>query len=188
MLIGITGCLGSGKSHILKLISHHFHYQTYSCDEFVKEAYLDNEIKKKLDKSFNCLINDQVDKDIIKNNLNDDNTQKLNNIIHPYVILKIKNIAIKAKNELIFIEVPLLFEANLTNLFDYTIAISVNDNLRHKMLEKRDVRQYQNMIKLEQQQFDNDTKVKLANFVINSNYDEVENLKQLEVIIQKINS
>ena len=66
MIIAITGCIGSGKSYILHKINEIYGYKIYSSDEFVKESYLNAQIKKELDNHFHCLINDEVDKSIIK--------------------------------------------------------------------------------------------------------------------------
>lgn len=188
MLIAITGCIGSGKSYILQILAKHFHYQTYSCDDFVKASYFDAAILSKIDEKFHCVIAGKVDKNLLKNQLNEHNIQTLNDIIHPYVINKIKQIKANNKDEIIFIEVPLLFESNLTYLFDYSIMIYVDDTLRHQMLKKRDTSQYENMLKLEQYQFNSAKKASLASFVLNSKYDEIENIKQLEAIISKIKS
>jgi dephospho-CoA kinase len=71
-------------------------------------------------------------------------------------------------------------------LFDYIIAISVDDETRHQRIKIRDSENYENMIKLEKHQYDNDKKASLADFVIYSGNDDLNILNQLDNIISKI--
>ena len=57
MLIAITGCIGSGKSFLLNKIKSIYGYETYSCDDFVLDAYKQQDIIKKLNDEFDCLVN-----------------------------------------------------------------------------------------------------------------------------------
>ena len=131
-------------------------------------------------------IDNKVNKELIKNKLNDENIKLLNGIIHPFVIDKIKEVKEKYKNSIAFIEVPLLFETNIEYLFDFTISISVNDSLRRKRLLNRNALDYKKMIELEKYQYDNDKKASLADYVINSSEDDSQNLLNLEKIIKNI--
>ena len=180
MLIGITGCIGSGKSYVLEKINKIYGYETYSADAFVADSYNDEDIKRKLDDVFKCLVNKKIDKNIIKNKLNDDTIILLNNIIHPYVKDRIK---LLENNSIIFIEVPLLFESKMEDLFDYTISISINDELRHQRLKNRNIQNYKNMLQLEKYQYDNEKKAALADFVI---INDSKLKEQLDNIISKI--
>ena len=186
MIIAITGCIGSGKSYIASIIQNHFGYDTFSCDTFTVNAYEDKLVKEKLDKEFNCLVNDKVDKKIIKSKLNDDTIKTLNSIIHPYVKNQILKVKEKYKESLAFIEVPLLFETNMESLFDKSLVISVDETLRHQRLKDRNPNNYQEMIKLEKYQLSNEEKVEKADYVLHSAYNELDNKKQLSNIIDKI--
>ena len=186
MIIAITGCIGSGKSFYTSKINSIYNYDVFSADTFSKMAYDDENVKLKLNKAFNCVIDNKVNKELIKNKLNDENIKLLNGIIHPFVIDKIKEVKEKYKNSIAFIEVPLLFETNIEYLFDFTISISVNDSLRRKRLLNRNASDYKKMIELEKYQYDNDKKASLADYVINSGEDDSQNLLNLEKIIKKI--
>jgi dephospho-CoA kinase len=186
MIIAITGCIGSGKSYILSKINEIYGYDIYSSDEIVKQSYFDDTIKSKLDEHFKCIVNNQVDKSIIKSKLTSENVNVLNSIIHPYVINKIKEIKENSKNELVFIEVPLLYESKMEIFFDYVIAVSVDDNLRRNRLKNRDEKSYLEMVKLEKYQLSNEEKCKNADFILHSSVDDADNLSQLDKIIKKI--
>ena len=71
-------------------------------------------------------------------------------------------------------------------LFDKTLVISVDDNLRHQRLKDRNLNNYQEMIKLEKYQLSNEEKVKRADYVLFSIYNELDNISQLSKIIEKI--
>ena len=187
MIIAITGCIGSGKSFYTSKINSIYNYDVFSADTFSKMAYDDERIKLKLNKAFNCVIDNKVNKELIKNkNAAVKFGRFVNGIIHPFVIDKIKEVKEKYKNSIAFIEVPLLFETNIEYLFDFTISISVNDSLRRKRLLNRNASDYKKMIELEKYQYDNDKKASLADYVINSSEDDSQNLLNLEKIIKKI--
>lgn len=186
MIIAITGCIGSGKSYILNQIHVLHNIDVFSADEFTLKAYEDPSIKEKLSKEFNCVVDGKVDKSIIKQQLNNSNIEILNGIIHPFVKDCIINIKNKYFNSLAFIEVPLLFETNMDSLFDASLAIDIEDELRHKRLKERNGKAYEYMLKLEKQQFSNEEKKKRATFVLKSTENDKENIKQLNDILNVI--
>ena len=49
MIVAITGCIGSGKSYILKQINSLHNMDVFSADEFTLQAYENEIIKQKLD-------------------------------------------------------------------------------------------------------------------------------------------
>ena len=177
MIIAITGCIGSGKSYIASLIQKHFGYDTFSSDNIAKESYDDEFVKSQLQEAFNCIVDGKVDKNIIKEQLNDQTISKLNSIIHPYVKSRILNIKQKYINDVAFVEVPLLFESKMEELFDKTLVIFAKDALRHKRIKKRNPQTYKDMIKLEHFQLNNEEKVEKADYVLIDN--EVANARNL---------
>lgn len=187
MIIAITGCIGSGKSYILNKINSIYKIDVFSSDEFVLKAYDDENIKSKLNDVFSCVVNNKVDKTIIKSKLNNSNIDKLNEIIHPFVKKMILDVKRNYKDSIAFIEVPLLFETNMDILFDASIAIDVDDDLRHQRLKNRNPNNYLNMLKLEKRQLSNEQKIKRATYVLKSSENDDLNLRQLNDIIYVIN-
>ena len=187
MLIGITGTIGSGKSYVSNIIHNSYHYDVFSSDVFVNMAYADNKVKEQLNNYFNCLVDGKVDKSIIKEKLNDDSINVLNQIIHPFVIDKIKKLKKDYVDKIAFVEVPLLYELNLDYLFDKVIAISIDDDLRHQRLKERDKNNYQKMLFLEKKQFDNNQKCLKADYIIYGSLNDDNTKRQISDIINKIN-
>ena len=61
--------------------------------------------------------------------------QKLENILHPQIREKIKEFFEQNQNEkYLFVGIPLLFEANMADLFDKIIFIYADDDIRLKRL------------------------------------------------------
>jgi len=186
MIIAITGCIGSGKTYILNKINELYGYDIFSADVIAKNSYDDEIVKNKLHKEFKCVINGKVDKNLIKEKLNDTNIEVLNNIIHPYVKKQIKNIKSNYENNIAFIEVPLLFESKMEDIFDASLVVSTNEKIINLRLKNRNPEVYKSMLKLEKFQLSNDEKVKRATYVLISSDDENSNLKQLDNIIKSI--
>lgn len=184
MIVALTGCIGSGKSFYLNKIKELYNYPIFDADQIAKDAYNDKNIIKKLDESFKCISDNKVDITLLKSKLNENNIKQLNLIIHPFV--KEKILELKKHYPICFVEVALLYESNMEDLFDYVIAISINDKLRHQRLKKRDNTSYEYMVKLEALQYNNYQKIKNADYVINSSEDDLKNINSLKKVIDDI--
>jgi len=152
MVIGITGIAASGKTTLKKILEK-YDYQVYDVDDFVKDIYKKRNYKKireSIAKLFpectkitpkRIFLNRRCIREII---FNDEKKRKLlEEIIHPIVIKKIKNIIKKIKktkkgDKKIFIIVPLLYEANLEYLFDEVWLVYVPINIAVSRLVNRD--------------------------------------------------
>ena len=134
--IGITGGIGSGKSVVLDYLKKN-HYNVISCDEIVHTLMKkDGAAYSKIVRRFSKEIldeNGQINRKKLGNIVFTDPSAKkdLENITHPLVIKEIKN-----QKGLVFVETPLLFEANLEYLFDLTLVIntSIDNQIRRVML------------------------------------------------------
>lgn len=187
MLVGITGIIGSGKTFIGNMLKK-MGYVVYDSDDFVKQAYLKNNIKDLLNKEFGCVIEDRVDKQIIKNEIikNHQKLQQLNEIIHPDVISSILEIKRNNLNQLVFVEIPLLFECNLQIYCDYTIAVLIDEEMQQKQLKNRDEKNYEFMKILLNEQFSQEKKASMANATIQNQKDLQKVYHSLESLVAKL--
>ena len=144
-VIGITGGIGSGKSTFSKKLIEKG-YKVHDSDKEVQSIY------KKPTKDFIKLLNkiglaksinkNNINKKIIAKNIfqNPETKQKLERYIFNIVREKrsrfIKNEKKKKTNK-IFIDVPLLFENNLDNIFDEIICIIASRNKRYERLKAK---------------------------------------------------
>lgn len=128
--IGLTGKIASGKSTVLKMFKD-LGAKVFSSDEEVNNLYKEIAFKKELINLFSSqVLNDDlsISKEYIKNIIinNDAMKKKLENLVHPIIKERIIKFLQKNKCEkLLVIEVPLLFEARLSHLFDYIVGVNV---------------------------------------------------------------
>lgn len=121
--IAITGPSGCGKSTCLTYLKNKG-YNVHNCDEIVAKLYKNPNFAAFLGKKLNIPFNNYVDKNLLKEYLNKDikNKKLLESFVHPSVKEEVENLLISNEG-IIVIEVPLLFETNMNNLFDVIIAI-----------------------------------------------------------------
>ena len=133
MKVGITGSLASGKTTASKILSAG-RGPLFSADAVVKKLYTKNNFKKVVTKKLN-LKNSLNIKKLLREKIKEDksNIKKLEKIIHPLVRKEMhKFIKKNIKKKFIFLEIPLLIENNLTNIFDIIFYIKAKKLIRLK--------------------------------------------------------
>ena len=133
MKVGITGSLASGKTTASKILSAG-RGPLFSADAVVKKLYTKNNFKKVVTKKLN-LKNSLNIKKLLREKIKEDksNIKKLEKIIHPLVRKEMhKFIKKNIKKKFIFLEIPLLIEINLTNIFDIIFYIKAKKFIRLK--------------------------------------------------------
>ena len=141
MIIGITGLMGSGKSLVGSFIFKTFGVCVYDCDSIAHRLYECADVVNEVEKIVgthrnpdNSFSRSSLLKYLLKN---PSEIRHVNNIMHPLIIKKITEYAIvnKAKNQHYIVLAPLLFECKMENLFDKTIYIYTDHNLRIQRLK-----------------------------------------------------
>ena len=133
MKVGITGSLASGKTTASKILSAG-RGPLFSADAVVRKLYTKNNFKKVIIKNFNLKKSSNIKK-LMREKIADDRTniQKLEKIIHPLVRKEMqKFIKRNSKKKFIFLEIPLLIESNLMNIFDIIFYIKAKKFIRFK--------------------------------------------------------
>ena len=142
-VIGITGGIATGKSTIDNIIKS-LGYQVIDSDDISKrlsqkggcvyEAIVANFGKEYLD-SLGEIDRQKLGKLIF----NDANAKELlNSISHPLIVEEIKKEVAISANEMIFVDIPLLFESQLAYLCDKIICVYVPQKIQLKRLMARD--------------------------------------------------
>ncbi|MBP7189874.1 MAG: dephospho-CoA kinase [Rickettsiaceae bacterium] len=138
-LVGITGNIASGKSWILDYLSRKG-YRTLSSDDFVKNLYNDDLVQMNVLRLFPELGG--FDKKKIADIIYDqqDRRENLEKLVYPYLIEEIKNLAKDTQSEeIIFVEIPLLFEKKFEELFDFIILVFCGIDVRLKRANGRGI-------------------------------------------------
>lgn len=168
-IIAVTGGICSGKSYFVnKLIENNFF--VIDSDKIADTLWNNNEILDNLAKLFN-LKNDFNLKNQIKNLVFNDKLElkKLNDYMHPIIINKInKEIEKNKGNNLIFLDIPLLYEINYKD-YDYSVLVYSKKDLQLQRLIKRDDVSVEMANKIISSQISNDQKLLFADYVIYNN-------------------
>lgn len=136
MIIGITGNIGSGKSTFSKF-AEEAGFPVLKADDISKSILQTDEkvrtsvIKTFGDKAFN---GEKPNKEFLAKEVFSDNDklQKLESILHPKVVkyLNQKIKQLKKSNPTIFVEAALIYEADLEEMFDFIVLITLEQKLR----------------------------------------------------------
>lgn len=193
MVIGITGSIATGKTQIEKILKAKG-YQVIDADKVSHQAlFRGTEVYYKTVATFGETI---LNKDLSINRRKlggivfHDPSQKtiLEGYIHPYVKGKIAEaITKKAKSELLFVSVPLLYETKMEKMFDYIIVVYVSQAKQLERLIKRDkIDEELALIKVASQ-MSLDIKKKKADFIISNEAEGLQKSEwEIDIILNKI--
>ncbi len=173
--IAITGNIASGKSEVEKiLISKGF--TVYDTDKFTHDILDSSKEVKSAFANYDVFEEDKISRSKLGKLVfnHPELKKKLENIIHPLIRKMIKDIK---SDKYVFISVPLLYEAEMENLFDYAVFVSADKKIRLKRLMQRNsFTQKEAELRIHAQADENE-KLKKADFVISNNgsKEELEN-------------
>lgn len=190
--VGIYGKIASGKSTLNKYVMSK-NYPVFSSDQFVNELYLKSlPFKKQLINLFGERIlndNGSISKAEIKHIVAADieKKRKLEQLIHPLVKKGIeKFIQMHRDNKIIFLEIPLLFEANCQKYCDYIIGVNASEEVQIRNLKNRGSKNPYLDLQLNNTSQANKYLTK-CDFIIENNYSLEELYSSCDEIIKIIN-
>jgi dephospho-CoA kinase len=188
--IGITGGIGSGKSYVCEILEKMGYPVFYSDLEakrlMIQKSELIEQIK--LIVGENAYQQGELNKPIIRNFLfeNEQNKEKLNNIIHPFVYQEFENWCVKQKEQIVFNESALLIETGSYNRFDKTILITAPEAIKIERITKRDRLDFDEIKKRFGAQLNDETKIEKADFIIKNDEEELI-IPQINNILRNLN-
>ena len=183
--VAIFGKSGSGKSEILRIIQE-MGYPVISADSVVTNLYKRSDVIDRINKTFGLSFKGEVDKNILRHYLieNPKDVKKINALIHPIVRKEIDKFMDEQDSDLVFAEVPLLFEAKMEADFDMLIAIDIDEKTQLERLNKRDNKTSLDIKKINSYSKFDENKKK-ADVVINNNADLKSLRKQIKDLMNK---
>ena len=111
----------------------------------------------------------------------------LTSILHPQIKAKIQEFFEQNKDEkLLFVGIPLLFEAKMENLFDKIIFVYTDDEIRLERLLKRDNYTVEYAKLRMSSQMPQDEKVKKSDYILNNNGTFEELKKSVDELLKVI--
>lgn len=191
--IAVTGGVASGKSTVCNIFQD-LGVNTYSADQFSRDVVKkDSRAYHKIIEYFGKTvvkkdgsINRRLLRDIITKNYQD--KVALENIVHPEIISLMKKKLAEAQktSQNIVMEVPLLFELDLENLFDVTIMVYAESDLKMERLQTRDNVTEKKASTLMGLQMADEKKIKRSDIVIYNNGSKEQLAKEVKKLYKKI--
>ena len=183
MKVAVTGGIGAGKSEFMRAVKE-LGIRTYSADESNAELLRDKRYIEKLSAAFPLAVKDgKVDKADLREEVfsNEKKRKTLNALAHPEIRRKIEEITGDA-----VIEVPLLFESGMTDLFDRVIVVTAGEDVRiNRVVSTRNISKdlAKNIIK---NQATDDERIKRADYVAVNDGTRKDLYEQAKNIIKRI--
>lgn len=183
MKVAVTGGIGAGKSEFMRAVKE-LGIRTYSADEINAELLRDKRYIEKLSEAFPLAVKDgKVDKSVLREEVFSDEKKRktLNALAHPEIRRKIEEITGDA-----VIEVPLLFESGMTDLFDRVIVVTAGEDARiNRIVSTRNISKdlAKNIIK---NQTTDDERIKRADYVAINDGTRKDLYEQAKNIIKRI--
>ena len=191
IVVGITGNIATGKTFISDyLITKN--YSVFCADRVSRNSYLYVNIYKQIHQIFpesQNLLGDDLRNYLSKFIFADkEKLILLEKIIQPYVrqeMISFIKFSKEAKKELIFVDVALLYEKKLEEIFDYVIVTdSKNANIKQRLeMRSYDKNKINDILNI---QLDQNLKKSKADFVIDTNNSKEETINQLNKILKKL--
>lgn len=187
MIIGITGSIGTGKTTLSKYLKE-LGYLVINTDEIAHQVLTYPDVIEKVGR---LISNDVMDGGIINRkrlgNIVFSDSKKLeilNDITHPIIFALTKD-KIRETSKTVFVEIPLLFETNFTELVDKTLVIFTSKEIQLKRLSKRSNLSETEMINLINKQMDLKEKIKRADYLIDNSETINKMKKQVLELLEK---
>lgn len=183
MKVAVTGGIGAGKSEFMRAVKE-LGIRTCSADEINAELLRDKRYIEKLSAAFPLAVKDgKVDKVALREEVFSDEKKRktLNALAHPEIRRKIEEITGDA-----VVEVPLLFESGMTDLFDRVIVVTAGEDARiNRVVSTRNISKdlAKNIIK---NQATDDERIKRADYVAINDGTRKDLYKQAKNIIKRI--
>ena len=190
MNIGITGSIACGKSTVSDYLIDKG-YTIIDADKLGHVALTSDDVKRKLAEKFGdeILENNEISREKLGKLVfgNDDNLKILNSIIHP----KIKELILKLQEEhkdedLVFLDIALLYEANFVDLVEKVVVVYVDEDVQLERLMMRNSLPKEEAIKRVESQMSPREKASLGDFVINNSYSQEDTFQQIDEILEKL--
>jgi dephospho-CoA kinase len=181
--VAVTGNIGSGKSLFCNILSEKG-YPVVKADDISKTILIGNvEIKSKVIKEFGdeSFVGNGINKKYVADKIFSSplNLKKINSILHPEVIKKVKLLTkeLFKKNDIVFTEAALIYEAYMEEMFDYVVLITADRKLRMQRKAESDGFSEEEFSKRESNQIPQEEKKKQADFIFENN-GSVDELKE----------
>ena len=191
--IAITGNIGSGKTTISNILLK-AGYKVFQCDKEISNLYLVKNLKNEIKNTFENKVknlffkNGRINKIALSDYVFSSSMQlrRLEKIIYYYLEITKKDFLEKnKKKEILFFDIPLLFEKKLEDEYDFIIYLFLNkENQKKRVLKRKNMSEDKLKKILKNQK--NFSKSKKISLLIDTNKKKVEVKQTLLEFIKKL--
>ena len=194
VVIGLTGSIASGKSTV-SLMFDEFSIPVIDVDKIAREVVRPNEpAYRDIVKYFgrDILREDQtLNRKALGEIVFNDQAKldTLNRFVHPKIrerMIELRDAYVGMHEKAVVLDIPLLFENNLSTLVDKTIVVTVDEETQIKRLMEREEFTRSEALNRIQVQMPLKEKEALADHVINNNGDKYDSYLQLQDILREL--
>lgn len=205
VILGITGTIASGKSTVGRLLAERG-IAVIDTDQLTHDVLTnDISVKKAIVEQFGPGVLESADcenasskdhgpdRPIDRKNLakivfqNSDSRRKLEQIVHPSVVLSCRRrIKELNKEKIVAVLVPLLFEANMADEYDEIWTVFTSEEVLKQRLGERDKLDAIEIQRRLQAQLPQSEKCSRADQVIDNSHSEAETARQVNLLIEKL--
>ena len=190
LIIGITGSIACGKS----LVSNYLQEKGYTiidADKIGHMALENDEVKKQLVNKFGkSILKDNEINRVTLGKLvfeNNENLKELNNIIHPQIRKNIsEQIQVHKNEKLVFVDVPLLFEAKFDDLVEKIVVVSLDEKIQLERLMNRNSLSKEEALQRIKSQIPVREKEKLGDYIVDNSFTQENTYNQVDRILEKL--
>jgi len=190
--IGITGNIAAGKSTVEELLIEKG-FKVLDADDLAHDLLREKSVKTKIVEAFDSydiLENGELSRPklgkVIFTNIQD--RQLLESILHPLIKEEIRQFfsASEKREEVVFVSVPMLFEAKFEDVFDKIILVYADDDIRiQRLIARNDLNEEmaQNRLNIQMSQ---DKKKPLSAYIIFNNESVDDLILQVDDLVEKL--
>ncbi|MBU2951660.1 dephospho-CoA kinase [Tamlana agarivorans] len=188
-IVGLTGGIGSGKTTVAEMFKE-LGIPVYIADDEAKKLMNESSlVKQELIELFGekAYLNEGLNKAFIANIIFNDKSylQKMNAIVHPRVAAHFEAWALKQNASYVIKEVAILFENGGDKACNYVISVTAPHAVRIERVLKRDETTVEKIEAVMKNQWTEERKIKLSNFVVFNTLLE-ETKRQVLIIHEEI--
>jgi len=176
MILGLTGCPGSGKSLLAGELAR-YGWILVDADKIGREVVEhDPVVRRELVRVFGddiCEPDGRLQRRVLARRAfsGSEATRKLNGIVHPVLIGRVKEKvqALRSSKSNSVLDCALIFEWGIEDLCDKVVCVAADEHIRKERLMLRDRRSDEEIENLFAAQFSEDEKIRRADIVIKNN-------------------
>lgn len=194
-IIGITGGMGTGKTTVSNYLKS-LGYKIIDADKINHQIMAEEKTQKLLEEKFGSeYLNSDgfIDRKKLGSLVfeNSKKLEELEGILHPLIFAEMKRQIEESNEEIIFLDIPLLFETydeiqKEGIIFDHIITVYLNRELQIDRIKTRDKLEYEEILKRLDAQICIEEKRKRSSHIL-ENTSTIEELKrQVDIFLNEV--